>query len=55
MAEGLADLDNVVIVPHIGSASIETRTKMAVMAGSNLVAALQGERSANPVNPEVWQ
>lgn len=53
LSPGLAELDNVVIVPHIGSASIQTRTKMAVMAAENLMAALKGERPKNIVNPEV--
>jgi len=43
----------VIVVPHIASASIETRTKMAVMAAENLLAVLEGRRPANPVNPEV--
>ncbi|HZP80145.1 MAG TPA: D-glycerate dehydrogenase [Chthonomonadaceae bacterium] len=38
----LLQLDNVVLVPHIGSASIATRTKMAVLAAENLAAGLQG-------------
>ncbi len=50
---GLADLDNVVIVPHIASATVETRTKMAVMAAENLIAGLEGRRPPNIVNPEV--
>src|SRR5215472_6347503 len=44
---------NVVLAPHIASASLETRTKMAVMAAENLVALLQGQRPANILNPEV--
>jgi phosphoglycerate dehydrogenase-like enzyme len=48
----LAELDNVVLTPHIGSATVETRTRMAVMAASNLVAVLKGEPPLNPVNPE---
>lgn len=55
MAPGLAELDNVTIVPHIASASVETRTKMATMAAENLVAALRGEKPANIVNPEVLE
>ena len=55
LAEGLADLDNVVIVPHIGSASIETRGKMALMAAGNIVSALSGQKPANLVNPEVYK
>ncbi len=49
----LLKLENVVLVPHIGSASIETRKKMAMMAVENVMAALDGRRPANIVNPEV--
>src|SRR5437588_10111963 len=44
---------NVVLAPHIASASLETRTKMACMAAENLVALLQGRRPVNVLNPEV--
>ena len=54
LRRGLAELDNLVLLPHIGSASIATRTKMAVMAAENLVAMLKGERAPNCVNPEVY-
>lgn len=46
-------LENVVVTPHIASASIDTRTKMAVMAAKNLVSVLQGKEPPNLVNPEV--
>ncbi|HHX10979.1 MAG TPA: hypothetical protein GX729_06395 [Firmicutes bacterium] len=49
----LRELDNVVLLPHIGSASVATRTKMAVMAARNLTQALSGERPEHIVNPEV--
>ena len=49
----LLTLDNVVLAPHIGSASVETRTKMGVMAAENLLAALRGEIPEDLVNPEV--
>lgn len=49
----LMNMDNVVIVPHIGSASYRTRTKMAIMAAKNLITALRGERPEFLVNPEV--
>lgn len=52
MAPGLAELDNVIIAPHIASASIETRTKMAIMAAENLLAGLNGKNMPNLVNPE---
>jgi lactate dehydrogenase-like 2-hydroxyacid dehydrogenase len=54
LTPGLTELDNVTLAPHIASASVETRTKMAVMAATSLVEALQGRRPANLVNPEVW-
>ncbi|BDG62188.1 2-hydroxyacid dehydrogenase [Caldinitratiruptor microaerophilus] len=50
----LLTLDNVVALPHIGSASIATRTRMATLAAENLVAALTGRRPPTPVNPEAW-
>jgi len=53
LAPGLSELDNVVIVPHIGSASVTTRTKMATMAATNLVTGLKGEVPPNLVNKEV--
>jgi glyoxylate reductase len=46
----LLDLENVVLAPHIGSGSIETRDKMAVLAAENLVAVLRGEEPKTPVN-----
>ena len=49
----LKGLDNAVITPHIASASVETRTKMATTAAFNLVSALQGKEPPNLVNPEV--
>ncbi len=51
---GLAEMDNVVVLPHIGSATIATRTKMATMAAENLLAMLKGERPPNCVNPTVY-
>ncbi|MBI4300812.1 MAG: hypothetical protein HY677_06720, partial [Chloroflexi bacterium] len=45
-------VDNLVIAPHIGSASVATRTKMAVMAAENLLAGLRGEPLPNCVNAE---
>ena len=44
---------NVVLAPHISSASLETRTKMACMAAENVVAHLKGQRPPNILNPEV--
>ncbi|MFW9840544.1 MAG: glyoxylate reductase [Candidatus Thorarchaeota archaeon] len=49
----LLRLDNVVILPHIGSASIRTRVTMSRMCAENLIAALEGERPPNIINPGV--
>ncbi len=49
----LLALPNVVLAPHIGSATGETRLKMALLAAENLLAALDGKRPPNLVNPEV--
>jgi len=49
----LASLSNVVLAPHIASASLETRSMMAKLAAENLIAALCGDRPRFPVNPEV--
>lgn len=53
LAEGLAELDNVVIAPHIASATKETRGAMARIAAENVIAALEGRRPPAVVNPEV--
>jgi glyoxylate reductase len=47
----LLKMKNAVLLPHIGSGTVETRKKMAVVACRNLVAALKGERPANLVGP----
>jgi len=47
LTPGLAELKNVVLTPHIASASIDTRTKMAVIAAQNLLAGLKGEEMPN--------
>lgn len=52
----LMKMSNVVLVPHIGSASRETRTKMALMVVDNLVAVLiENRRPPNIVNPEIYE
>lgn len=50
----LLEMPQVVLAPHIGSASAETRFKMAMLAAENLLAALDGRRPPNVVNPEVY-
>jgi lactate dehydrogenase-like 2-hydroxyacid dehydrogenase len=49
----LVGMKNVVLAPHIASASIETRTRMAVMAAQNCIAGITGQRPPNLLNPEV--
>jgi len=49
LAPGLADLDNVVLIPHLGSATIETRAAMATLAARNTVAVLSGQPPLTPV------
>jgi glyoxylate reductase len=49
----LMGLNNVILTPHIGSATIETRIAMAVRAATNLAVVLRGERPQDLVNPEV--
>jgi glyoxylate reductase len=51
-AEGLAGLGNVTLLPHLGSATVETRDRMAVLAAENVVASLDGRMPPSPVNPE---
>jgi len=46
---------NVVLAPHMASASLETRTKMACMAAENVVALFRGQRPPNLLNPEVFK
>lgn len=53
MDDPLFTLENIIITPHMASASIATRTKIATMAAANLIAGVQGETLPNCVNPEV--
>jgi len=54
LAPGLSRLGNVTLLPHIGSATADTRGQMAVLAARNAVAILKGKRPPNIVNPEVF-
>jgi len=53
LSPGLTKLENVVLLPHIGSATADTRSQMAVLAAKNAVAILRGRRPPNIVNPEI--
>jgi glyoxylate reductase len=55
LAPGLAQLPNTVLLPHLGSATRETRARMSELAAENLLAALTGAVVPHPVNPEVLQ
>jgi len=55
LSPGLAKLEKVVLLPHIGSATEDTRGQMAVVAVRNAVAMLRGKRPPNIVNPEVFE
>ena len=55
LAPGLMECENVVLLPHLGSASRDTRDKMATLAATNALALLKKERAPNTVNPEVYQ
>jgi glyoxylate reductase len=50
LTPGLTDLANVILLPHIGSATLETRTKMGTLAATNLLAGLRGETPPNCLN-----
>ena len=51
---GLADLENVVMLPHVGSGTVATRIRMGNVAATNLIAMVNGEDPPNCVNPE-WK
>ncbi len=51
----LLQLKNVVLEPHIGSASIDTRRNMSMLAVRNAVEAIEGRRPPNLLNPEAWR
>ena len=55
MDSPLLELENCLIVPHLGSASKHTRDMMAYLAAQNLIAGLKGERLPNCVNPKVYE
>jgi glyoxylate reductase len=46
----LLELENVALIPHLGSATVETRTAMAVLAATNTLAVLGGEKPPTPIN-----
>jgi phosphoglycerate dehydrogenase-like enzyme len=50
----LYELDNVILIPHLGGATEETLATLARLGAENLVALIRGERPPSIVNPEVF-
>lgn len=53
LTPGLTELNNVILLPHVGSGTLETRIKIGTLAVENLIAGLEGRTPPNFVNPEV--
>ena len=53
LADGLADLPNTVLLPHIASATVDTRTRMSIMAAENIIQRANGEVPQNLVNTDI--
>jgi glyoxylate reductase len=51
----LLELDNAVVIPHLGSATVDTRIAMGLLAADNLIAALENRRPPTLLNPDVWE
>jgi glyoxylate reductase len=54
MTPGLNELDNIVITPHIASATVSSRTGMALLAARNLIAMIEGKKPETCINPEIY-
>ncbi len=51
----LLECENAVIVPHLGTATVDTRNAMGMLAADNVFAAVEGRRPPTLINPEVWE
>jgi D-3-phosphoglycerate dehydrogenase len=51
----LLECENAVIIPHLGSATIDTREAMGMLAAENLFAVFEGRKPPTLINPEVWK
>lgn len=54
MMPGLAECENALLLPHLGSSTVATRAAMSRIAAENLIAALSGQRPPNLVNEQLW-
>jgi len=52
---GLLEIDSATVIPHLGSATVDTRIAMGMLAAENLIAGLEGGRPPTLLNPEVWE
>ena len=52
---GLINLANVVLTPHLGSAALDTREKVAAILVDNAIAVIEGRRPPNLYNPEIYE
>ena len=52
---GLLECPNTAIIPHLGSATVDTREAMGMLAAENLFAAFEGRRPPTLINPEAWE
>ena len=51
----LLELENVVVIPHLGSATVDTRIAMGLLAADNLIAALEDKRPPTLIDPNAWE
>ena len=51
----LLELENATVIPHLGSATVDTRIAMGTLAAENLIAALEGRKPTTLLNPEAWE
>jgi len=54
LAPALAEMENAVLLPHLGSATVRSRGRMSELAAGAIVSALRGDIAANVINPEAW-
>ena len=55
LTPGLAELANVVLLPHLGSATTQVRARMAALSADNAIAIARGNLPPHCVNPQAWQ